>query len=315
MNRWLTWTLLALSLLLHGCASTLQEKDALVATPYRVADNGLIVVQAHIDGRGPYRFALDTGASISVLLDVVGDELGLTDVPGETVVIHGLVASGIYPLLEIAQVGLGDEDWINARFAVVPGRADSRDHFDGILGIDYLQRYAVGFSVTDQVLRLYSPDAVAKRSYKGWTPIPIEPAPVGDSGASLYFLSASIDGQSVRALFDLGAGRNIMNWQAASALNSNVSKAAAEERLSGVLDSAPILAWFRAGEVTTARVRWQDETFVIADLDIFAAIMRGDSPFLVLGAGLFGQRDFIIDFARQRLLVRVSMDELAEPLP
>jgi len=315
MNRQPALALLALSLLTQGCASTLQEDDALVMAPYQVADNGLIVVAAHVDGRGPYRFALDTGASISVILDVVRTELGLTNVPDETVVIHGLVASGTYPLLEATQLEVGTERWPNPRLAVVPGRAAAREHFDGILGIDYLRRYAVGFSVAERVVRLYAPETVSNRSYRGWAAVPIEPAPIGDSGASLYFLSATIDGRSMRALFDLGAGRNIMNWQAASALNSSVRKARGDESLSGVLESAPVLAWFRADEVTTARVRWNNERFVIADLDIFAKIMRGDRPLLMLGAGLFGQRDFIIDFARNRLLVKIAMDELTDPLP
>lgn len=315
MNRQPTCVLLVLSLLIQGCASTLREDAALVSAPYQVADNGLILVATHIDGHGPYRFALDTGASISVVLDGVRAELGLASVPGETVVIHGLVASGTYPLLQATRLEVGTERWPEPRLAVVPGRPAARENFDGILGIDYLKRYAVGFSVAERVVRLYAPETVSHRFYRGWASVPIEPAPIGDSGASLYFLSATIDGRDMRALFDLGAGRNIMNWQAASALNSSVRKAQGEERLSGILESAPVLAWFRADEVTTGRVRWTNERFVIADLDIFIKIMRGDSPLLMLGAGLFGQRDFIIDFARERLLVKVAMDELADPLP
>jgi hypothetical protein len=32
---------------------------------------------------------------------------------------------------------------------------------------------------------------------------------------------------------------------------------------------------------------------------------------VILGSGLFNQRDFIIDFVRNRLLVKASMDEVA----
>ena len=37
--------------------------------------------------------------------------------------------------------------------------------------------------------------------------------------------------------------------------------------------------------------------------------MHGQIPCAILGAGLFTQRDFIIDFARSRLLVKIAMDE------
>jgi hypothetical protein len=49
--------------------------------------------------------------------------------------------------------------------------------------------------------------------------------------------------------------------------------------------------------------------FTVGDLEIFKAFMLSDSPAAILGAGLFTQRDFIIDFARSRLLVNVAMDE------
>ncbi|MFQ5548833.1 MAG: hypothetical protein ACE5FV_11105, partial [Woeseia sp.] len=65
-----------------------------------------------------------------------------------------------------------------------------------------------------------------------------------------------------------------------------------------------------AAEVRTARVRWRDEVFAIADLRIFATLRRGDSPLAILGSGLFNQRDFVIDFVRNRLLVKVAMDEM-----
>ena len=56
---------------------------------------------------------------------------------------------------------------------------------DGILGVDFLRRYAVGFSTRDRVIRLYPPDLVARRNYRGWTSVPLEPEYIGDSGAAL----------------------------------------------------------------------------------------------------------------------------------
>ena len=49
--------------------------------------------------------------------------------------------------------------------------------------------------------------------------------------------------------------------------------------------------------------------FSIADLELFETLMLRDSPAVILGAGLFTQRDFVIDFVRNRLLVKVAMDE------
>ena len=55
-------------LALPGCASVLDLDNALAIAPYRIEDNGRIVVEARVDGHGPYDFVLDTGASISVYI-------------------------------------------------------------------------------------------------------------------------------------------------------------------------------------------------------------------------------------------------------
>jgi hypothetical protein len=43
--------------------------------------------------------------------------------------------------------------------------------------------------------------------------------------------------------------------------------------------------------------------------------MLNGKPAVILGAGLFTQRDFVIDFVRSRLLVNVAMDEADQSDP
>ena len=68
------------------------------------------------------------------------------------------------------------------------------------------------------------------------------------------------------------------------------------------------MARLNAEEVRTARIRWRNEVFAVADLEVFATLRHGDRPLAILGSGLFNHRDFVIDFARNRLLVKVAMD-------
>ena len=66
------------------------------------------------------------------------------------------------------------------------------------------------------------------------------------------------------------------------------------------------VATFRAEEVETGLVRWHNETFSIADLAIFETLALSAGPAAIVGAGMFTQRDFVIDFVRNRLLVNVA---------
>ncbi len=224
--------------------------------------------------------------------------------PGVAVVIHGIVASGQFPLLEVDSLVIGAERWDDARMAGLPGDTDAGLDIDGILGVDYLQRYAVGFSTRDRAIRLYPPELVSQRNYRGWTSVPLRPDFVGDSGAALYFLELIISGRKIPAVFDLGAGVNVVNQAAADILGLKRVRLRKPDILSGAIDSARVVARFKADEVTAGHLRWYYEEFLIADLEIFATLMHADTPFALVGAGLFTKRDFIIDFNRRRLLVK-----------
>lgn len=307
--------ILALAVILCGCASTstLHVDSAVATTPYTIADGGRIVVDVRVNGQGPFNFALDTGASISVVFDSLRQKLELEAVAGESVHIHGLVSSGRFPLLGIDHLQVGSETWVDPRIASLPGEAASNAEIDGVLGIDFLRRYAVGFSIEDQVLRLYPPDRVSSSAYRGWASVPLESVRIGATETALYLLEIEIGGKKVAALFDLGAGLNMINWPAARFLQLVPEGRKRRELLSGALESTPVIARLNAGEVTTAGIRWKNEVFLIADLAIFATLQRDDSPFVILGSGLFNQRDFMIDFVRNRLLVKTSMDEVDTP--
>lgn len=295
---------------LYGCASVLDEDGALAIAPYHIEDSGRIVVEARVNSQGPFEFALDTASSISVIFDKLRTELNLEPVPGKWVIIHGAVASGRFPLLSIDRLEIGREVWADARMTSLPAATIAATTIDGILGIDFMRRYAVGFSAKDRVVRLYPPDLIADRSYRGWAAVPLEPEQLERSSAALYFLEIEIDGHKVPALFDLGAGLNALNWSAARTLPLARADSRRKGIFSGALETTRVVAQLNAREVTTASIRWRNEVFSVAELTIFATLQREDTPTAILGAGLFSQRDFIIDFVRSRLLVKVAMDEL-----
>ncbi len=304
---------LAAFLALPGCAGVLDLDDALAIAPYHIEDGGRIVVEARVNGHGPYDFVLDTAASISAVFDNVRDELELEHVPGKSVIVHGAVASGKHSLLDIERLELGSAIWANPRIVSLPGETAAGASVDGVLGVNFLRQYAVGFSTGDRVVRLYPPDLVARRSYQGWASVPLRAKPIGKNDAVVYFIDVEIDGWKITAVFDLGAGFNLINWPGVRSLGNTARRLRKRALLSGALESSSVMARLDAKEVTTAGIRWRNEAFAIADIEIFETFMLGDKPAAILGAGLFTQRDFVIDFVRSRLLVRVAMDEVNVP--
>ena len=301
---------LAAVFVLCGCASVLDEDGALAIVPYKIQENGLIVVETRINDQGPFTFTLDTAASISTIFDKLRDELQLEPIPGRSVRIHGAVSLGRFPLVMIRRLEVGQEIWADARFALMPGDSDINEGIDGILGVDFLRQYAVGFSTRDRIIRLYPPDLVGQRSYRGWASVPLEPEYIGASSAAVYLIEIELGGRRIPAMFDLGAGLNMINRAAAESIGLAPDHSRNEDLIAGAIESTPVVAWVRVDEVTTGRIRWRDELFAVADLKIFTTLARSDGPCAILGSGLFKQRDFIIDFPRSRLLVKFSMDEV-----
>lgn len=301
-----------MALTMIGCAQPLDLDRALAVVPFELQPNGRIIVDVELNGRGPYRFAVDTAATGSFLFARVRRELALEPMPAITATVHGAVASGSFPVVNIERLTIGREAWTGARLIALPGNTGATSTIDGVLGADFLRRYVTAFSTRPRSLRLYAPDTVDAATYREWTTVPLETRFIGESEEPLHFLEITIAGRSVPALFDLGAGISILNPPAAEALRLSTVRTRESGEFSGAVGNTPVLAQFRTQRVRTGRVRWRNETFLITDLEIFETLQSNHSPLAILGSGLFNQRDFVIDFPRNRVLIRSSMTEIEE---
>jgi len=304
------WSLLpAICLTHYGCATTLDSDAALTTVPFSIELGGKLVVDVRLNGSGPFRFVVDTAATGSFLLPQTQDSLGLEPLPGIRATVYGAVATGQYPIVELESLALGDEIWDKARLIALPAATEATANIDGVLGADFLMRYALGLDVRGRALHLYHPATIGDRNYSGWSVVPLRAERIGNVSVPLHFLDLEIAGNVVPALFDLGAGVSVLNAAAAQALRLTPTRRDQEGQFAGALGSEPLVARLSEQAIQTANVRWRNESFLIADPEIFTTLGRHDLPLGILGAGLFLQRDLIIDFAHDRLLVLWQMAE------
>ena len=301
---------LALSIVLSACASTLDYDGALAVAPYHLVKDGRIVVEAYVNGKGPFDFALDTASSITIVFEDLRKRLELEPIPGTSAIVHSIASSGQFPVHRVNRFQVGDEIWVNARVVSLPGETEAVTEIDGVLGVDFLRRYAIGFSTKEGLVRLYAPHLVREKSYRGWVSIPLEPVHIRDVGAALYFFDIEFGPLTMPALFDLGSGANIMNWPGARSLGVTPKDLSKRHAVSGALGTAPIAAQIEVNELTTRGIRWRNEIFAVADFEIFTTLQYDESPLAISGSGLFNQRDFVIDFVGNRLLVKSTMGEV-----
>ena len=114
------------------------------SVPFRLGDDGAVVVPVFVDGRGPLPFLLDTGASASAVLEGLARELALPPVARTSVVTT--VGSHRCAVVRLGRVSLGAAQALNLLASVVPAsRLDlTGAAIQGILGQDFLS----GFNYT-----------------------------------------------------------------------------------------------------------------------------------------------------------------------
>lgn len=127
--------LLAAMPVLHVYAGTPEN------VPFRLGDDGAVVVPVVIDGRGPVPFLLDTGANGSAVFEGLAKELALPPVARTSVITP--VGSRSRVVVRLDRVALGDAQALGLLASVIPAfQLDvAGAAIQGILGQDFLSGF------------------------------------------------------------------------------------------------------------------------------------------------------------------------------
>ena len=121
--------------------------DGLLGIPFRLAhpNKPLILVEARLNGRGPYSLVVDTGASASVLAPRAAGELGIESAPGTAITGGGgsvQIRMGRLSSLSVGPSQIDDLPIIVGDFMTGLSQVVGVS-LDGIIGFDFLRRHEV----------------------------------------------------------------------------------------------------------------------------------------------------------------------------
>jgi predicted aspartyl protease len=308
------WGLLALGCIAQatGLAESLQPVDtqlgdsitategslshpSMLATPTTLDHVGRVLLPVMINGRGPFHFVVDTGASSSTLSPAVARALGLQ--PTATVEVNGITGVARVPAVKVSRLVAGDMVLADKELPVVwaPLMAGA----DGILGlagfdvpnlfVDFerntvqLTHGTLMRSVSAQVLRLHASQV---------------------RGGLLTF-EARVGRVRVRAILDTGAERTLGNLALRDALNarSGIGKlvttkvyGATDEVVNGEIQEAPTIA------IDSLRIA--DTQVVYGDFHVFGVWGMQEQPALIVGMDVLGRVASLgVDFNRRNVLI------------
>lgn len=263
-----------------------------------VADRiGRIMAPVYVNGRGPYPFVVDTGASRSAVAPRLLAELGLVPDAEASLALRGVTGAADVPAVELESLQAGEIRLQHLRLPVVQ-RSIFADA-DGILGVDGFDRACLYVDFVRQTIAIYRNGC--PRFRYDWPRIPAKLR-----FGRLVVVSGHIKRVAVKAIIDTGAERSLGNEALLHALELQ-DKAADPSTATSVLGATEQVAPGNLVGTPTlylGGVKVSDIDVTFGHFDVFRLWQMEDEPALLVGMDLLGAANgLMIDYKRSELRI------------
>lgn len=258
---------------------------------------GRIWAPVEINGQGPFRLVLDTGASQSALTAKVAEALGIpVAYPGKTI-LRGTTGTTTVPMIPIETLEIGDLLMEPRRLPVIP---DALGGAEGVLGTDGLagKRVHIDFR-GDRITIVRSKN---EKAPSGFVTIPVK-----FMRGHLLVVDAFLGGVRTKAIIDTGGQSTLGNVALREALARHRSRAVVtpDEVIGATLD---VQTGDRVATpaIVMGDVLVRNAAMTFADFVIFEHWKMTKEPAMLVGMDVLGLLDtLIIDYRRRELQVRL----------
>lgn len=250
-----------------------------------------MTVPVTVNGAGPFRFLVDTGAQATVITARVTDVLGL--VPTGHATLIAMASRSAVDTVEID--GL---EFAGRRFGglTAPLLRDRDIGADGIIGLDALQNLRVILDFRRDTISVTGPPASAYEAYE----IVVR---ARRKLGQMIITDARIDGVRTAVIIDTGSWHSLANPALRRRLRARGADPQVATDVTGaeLRSAVGIVRELRIGPLTLAGL-----ALGFADSPVFAALGLERTPALLLGIGNLRPFDRVaIDFASRRVLFDV----------
>ncbi|HTB68410.1 MAG TPA: retropepsin-like aspartic protease [Steroidobacteraceae bacterium] len=255
---------------------------------------GRIWAPVYLNGKGPFRLVLDTGASNSaVIAEVVGD-LGMKS--SGAMRLHGVTGSATVPFITVHTFLVGDMEEQSKLLPIVP---DALGGADGVLGMESLEgkRIDIDF-LNDKISITHSHGTRAPLGY--WT------IPLVRSANGLLMATAYMGTIRVNAVIDTGGQATVANPALLAALQArHHTGKLVPSSVTGATDDVQAAQDTVVPALTLGPISIQAPYITVSDLQIFERWHMTAQPAMLIGIDTLGLlENLVIDYRRMELQVR-----------
>ena len=250
-----------------------------------------------LNGRGPYKFVVDTGSNTTVLSTRVARLLELPALPERLV--HGVTGSMMSRFARLGRVQTGRSVTENLSVAVLD--APAFEALDGILGMDMFADRRIRFNFTRQTVDFDGPSRGAAR-------LPIR-ASVRLRQGLLIEADGRVGGVRARSVLDTGCDTTIINTALLEAIRSPRvmrRRGAVAPQIIGVTNQEMGGVWANLPAVELIGLKISRLTVVAADAPVFKLWGLDKTPAMLVGMDILSQVEtLIIDYGRREVELRM----------
>lgn len=254
---------------------------------------GRVWAPVYINGKGPFRLVLDTGANRSAITLPVANQIGVPILASTTKLI-GVTGSAMVPTIYVDSLEVGDL-WLDRRqLAIVD---DVFGGAQGVLGADGLN---------DKRVRIdFEQDSISIRySRRKARPLGFARVPVQLRHGHLLVFKVKVAGVRTTAMLDTGGQVTIGNESLRQALAKRFRRGATNSIVGVTLEEQEGEA-FRAPPVTIGSLTINGMQVTFGDFHVFDAWGMNDQPALLIGMDVIGLLEtVIIDYKHKELHLR-----------
>jgi Aspartyl protease len=257
---------------------------------------GRIWAPVLINGKGPYRLVLDTGATRSAIIQRVADDAGLP-LRAKPVRLRGVTGTAIVPAVLADTLEFGELVIENATLPVV---ADAFGGADGVLGSEGMKDKRIQIEFFKDRISII-------RSHRAAAPAGFSTVPFKYGVNRGLRIEVMVGPVRATALIDSGAQVTVGNLALREAL---VRRRGAQDQydgaIIGVTEDVQQAARVRIPSIVAGGLLVRNAEILFSDLQIFEHWQLLAKPALIIGMDVLGALDtLVIDYRRNELQIKV----------
>ncbi|MEI9888770.1 MAG: retroviral-like aspartic protease family protein [Rhizomicrobium sp.] len=264
-----------------------------------------MTVETFINGKGPYRFIVDTGADTSVLCEDVAAALGLPAT--EDVIVQGIARALPAPAVRIDELRVGR---VSSGGLAMPLLPRGLLGADGFLGLDMIDQQAVTFDFQNHRLTV-APSTHSEHAVYFFDEALVR---VNGSRGRLTAVNTAVDGVRASAFIDSGAEISIGNSHLFDELARNGSRYVGSDviHVLGVTGGTVQGRIVAVERIKLGPISFRNSVLVISDLPVFDMWGLGNRPALFIGMNFLRQTSAVtIDYGRKEFRFKLAQVRVA----